>query len=256
MLAAVSRDESSLSGGISSSKWTRRGTVVVEPLARLTASGSWIAIPCSSNNRKDCPKFARDYLSKPQIYTVISADGKGATIHAKPTTLSECFDYSGTGSYSGGVIANSAIAASSANMFGESEPLRPLSRQDASPILSLLAAEVPKKLDSIQYLRLFSMELEGKGFYVVQRPFAENPQYERRGLIFGIGDAEPHRFHFLHWKQNTEDESERVLGTIRLKSGHDFLITVVNDPESHFFRVYGIKGGHLALIYSGGGASC
>jgi hypothetical protein len=49
---------------------------------------------------------------------------------------------------------------------------------------------------------------------------------------------------------------ERVLGTIRLKSGRDFLITVVPDPESQSFRVYGIRDGHLALIYSGGGSSC
>jgi hypothetical protein len=60
----------------------------------------------------------------------------------------------------------------------------------------------------------------------------------------------------LHWKENTRDEEERLLGTIRLKRGREFLITVVTDPESHSFRVYGIRGGHLQLIYSGGGSSC
>jgi hypothetical protein len=60
----------------------------------------------------------------------------------------------------------------------------------------------------------------------------------------------------LHWKENTRDEEERLLGTIRLKSGREFLITVVTDPESQSFRVYGIRGGQLQLIYSGGGSSC
>ena len=68
--------------------------------------------------------------------------------------------------------------------------------------------------------------------------------------------VEPHRFHLLYWKQNTEDEDERLLGTIRLNSGHDFLITVVSDPEGHWYRVYGIRDGKLTQVYSGGGSSC
>jgi hypothetical protein len=47
-----------------------------------------------------------------------------------------------------------------------------------------------------------------------------------------------------------------VLGTIHMKSGRDFLITTVSDPDSQSFRVYGMVSGRLALIYSGGGSSC
>jgi hypothetical protein len=58
------------------------------------------------------------------------------------------------------------------------------------------------------------------------------------------------------YRNHEDDQDERVLETIRLKSGRDFLVTSVSDPESQFFRVYGIRGGHLVLIYSGGGSSC
>jgi hypothetical protein len=83
-------------------------------------------------------------------------------------------------------------------------------------------------------LRLSSVKLEGKELYVVQRAFTDIPEDERHSLVFGIGEVEPHPFHFLHWKQNTEDESETLLGTIHLKSGLDFLITTVSDPRIAF----------------------
>jgi hypothetical protein len=256
MLAAVSRNDSMLAGGISSGKWTGRGTVVVEPLARLTSSGLWIGLPCNSENQRNCLKFAHDYLSKPHVYTVVSSDGRGATVRSKATTLSECFDYSGTGTYSGAAIERSAIAASSTELFGDSDAVQPLDKEDALAVRTLLTELVPKKLDSTSDLRMFSVQLEGHELYIVQRSFSDAPEGERRKLVFGIGVVEPHRFHLLHWKQNSEDENERVLGTIRLRNGHDFLITVVNDPESHFFRVYGLRGGQVTIVYSGGGASC
>jgi hypothetical protein len=255
-LAAVSRDSSMLSGGFGPSKWTRRGTVLVEPLAFVTESGKWSNLPCSSLTQTNCLKFERDYLSKPHLYTVVSADGRGATVHAKPTTLDECFDFGGTGTYSNGVIEKSAIAASSTEVFAHSEPPKPPSKEDTLAVRTLLAELIPKKLDSTKYLRVFSAELEGHRFLIIQRAFTDGPEDERRNLIFGIGVVEPHRFHVLHWKQNTQDQDERVLGTIRLKTGRDFLITVVSDPESHFYRVYGIRDGQVTLIYSGGGSSC
>jgi len=43
---------------------------------------------------------------------------------------------------------------------------------------------------------------------------------------------------------------------IHLKSGRDFLITSINDPEGHTFHVYGLRNGKLVLVYSGGGSSC
>jgi len=55
-------------------------------------------------------------------------------------------------------------------------------------------------------------------------------------------------FRVLHWKRNSEQrEDERVLGTIHLQSGRDFLVTSVSDPESRSFRVYGIRDGCLAV---------
>jgi hypothetical protein len=109
MLAAVSRDDSMLEGGISSGRWTGKGSVFVEPLARLTQSGEWQSIPCDENQQNACRKFEREYLKKPHDYFVVSADGKGATVRAAPTSLGDCFEYSGTGSYSG-VNISSAIA--------------------------------------------------------------------------------------------------------------------------------------------------
>jgi hypothetical protein len=256
MLAAVSRDQSMLSGGIASSKWTGRGTVVVEPLARMTPLGQWVDLPCSSKNQKNCLKFARDYLSKVHLYTVVSADGKGATIHSAPTTLSECYDYSGTGTYSGAPITKSAIAASSADFFAESTPPQPLDQEETATLRKALAMLTPKKLDSTMDLRFFRLRLEGQDMFVVQRAFADMTAHGTGRFIFTIGTMDQSRFQILHWNQNTEDEEESVLGTIRLKSGREFLVTVVSDPESHFFRVYGVRAGRLALIYSGGGSSC
>lgn len=256
MLAAVSRDEDLLRGGIGPRKWTGRGTVGVEPLAFVTEAGEWSSIPCSTDNQKSCLKFQREYLSKSHDYTVVGPDGKGATVRSKPTTLSECFDYGGAGTYSGGAIEKSTIAASSTEMFTDSEAAHPVGREDALFIRKLLTALVPKKLDSPDGVRVLSVDLEDKELYVLQRAFEDTPDGGHRFLIFGIGVVEPHRLHLLYWKENTADENERVLGTIRLKSGRDFLITVVSDPESHSYHVYGIRDGKLTLIYAGGGSSC
>jgi hypothetical protein len=258
MLAAASRDESMLAGGIGSAKWTGRGTVVVEPLARLTPSGEWKSLPCATGDRKSCLKFEREYLSKPHAYVVITPDGKGATISAAPTTLSECYDFGGTGTYSGAPVARSAIAASSDQLFAASTPPRSLGEEEGTAVRKALASLVPKQLDSTQQLRIFALRLEGHDVLVVQRAYADiaTPQDERPKFIFALGTINQGSFNVLHWKQNTEDEEERLLGTICLKSGREFLISVVSDPESHSFRVYGIRDGHLALIYSGGGSSC
>lgn len=258
LVAAVSRDGCMFCGGIGPGRRIGPGTVVVEPLGYLTQSGEWKTLPCGKDRPKTCPKFAREYLSKPHTYTVVSADGQGATIQAAPTTLSECRDYSGPGTYSGATIANSAIAASSADLFAEAAPLRLVSGEKARPISNALGRLVPQKLDSIQWLRVFSFRLEGRDLLVAQRSYADIAAHTgaRYDFVFAVGTMDQGRFHILHWKKNTEDEEERVLGTIRLKSGRDFLITTANDPESQWFRVYGIRDGHLALIYSGGGSSC
>jgi hypothetical protein len=258
MLVAVSRIESMLSGGIGSDKWTGRGTVVVEPLARLTSSGEWKSLSCTIGTERDCRNFEREYLRKPHSYIVVSSDGRGASVHAAPTSLSECHDFSGRGTYSGANLARSAIAASSNEFFTDSIPPRHLGDEERAAALTALHALIPRGLDSVQDLRLLAVRLEEHDMLVIERAFADIPS-KRTGqekFIFAIGTISQGRFEVLQWKQNTEDEEERVLGSIRLLSGREFLITVVSDPESHSYRVYGIRGGRLTLVYSGGGSGC
>jgi hypothetical protein len=188
---------------------------------------------------------------------VISADGKGATVHAAPTTLSECYSYSGTGTYSGAPVTGSAIAASSLDFFGDALPPQRVDQKEGTAIRQALARLVPGRLDSTEHLRLFALRLEGQDMIVVERAFADVAAASGRfELIFALGTMSRGRFQILHWKGNSEDEQERVLGTIHLKNGRDFLVTVVRDPESQSFRVYGIRDGRLAMIFSGGGSSC
>ena len=257
VLAAVARDQSLLTGGIGPSNRLGQGKVAVEPLVLLSPSGEWKNVPCSSGTGKGCQKFARDYLSKPHSYTVVSTDGKGATIHAAPATLSECYDYVGKGTYSDGPIIDSAIASSSPDIFEDTEPSKNPDKHEVATIRRTLAVLVPKKLDSARRLRFIGVRLEGHDLMVVQRTYADlaNPD-ERAQFIFVIGAINQDRFQILHWKKNVVDEEESMLGTIRLKSGREFLITVTSDPESHGYRIYGFRDGKLTMVYSGGGSSC
>jgi hypothetical protein len=145
-------------------------------------------------------------------------------------------------------------------MFTTGPSARRLTTQEAEPIRKALSALIPAKLDSTKELRIYSLSLEGQDLLVVQRhyrDYATNPDADQHlRLIFAIGTMAQGHFHLLLWKKNIDDENELVLGTIHLKSGRDFLITTVTDPESQLFRVYGIKDGRLALVYSGGGAAC
>jgi hypothetical protein len=261
MLVAVSRDETMLTGGISSGKMLAPGKLGVEPLAWLTSAGEWKGFQCDEDNQEGCRRFEKEYLSKPHTYTVISADGRGATVKAAPTTLDECFGYTGNGTYSDASIGGTAIAADSTNIFTTGPSARRLTGKEIEPIRMALSKLVPTKLDSIEELRIYSLDLEGQDFFVVQRAFqdyASKPghQEDRLKLIFAIGTMEQGRFHLLQWKRNIEDENELVLGTIHLNNGRDFLITTVSDPESQSFRVYGIKDGQLKMVYAGGGSSC
>jgi hypothetical protein len=264
MIAAVSRDKSALMGGLGPSVWTSRGTVAIESFGHLTPSGKWSDLPCSIHTfdipggQKRCLEFAHRYLSKPHVYEVVSSNGKGAVVHAAPTNLSECYNYSTTGTYSGVAIRNFAIAASSATYFAESVPPRPLSQAESVTVYKALKALTPKKLDTIKKLSLFEVRLEGHKMIVIQRTFPDvaKETEEDYNLIFGIGNLDKGRFHILYWKHTVVPEQETTLGTIALKNGRQFLVTSVSDPEGHWYRVYGIRAGHLALIYTGGGASC
>jgi hypothetical protein len=261
MLAAVSHDTRMRGTGLGEE--TEKGAAYVEPLARLTPSGEWRSLPCfadrdgknSADQQNACSQFEKEYLSKPHIYTVVSAEGRGATINAAPVRLSECFDYTGKGTYSGAEIRMPAIAASSTDFFSDSPPPQLLHDAAAMPVLKAFAAAVPGGLDSSSNLTVFSLRLEGQDLALVQRNYSE-PAGKSFKLIFAIGTADRGQFHLLHWKQNTDDEDESVLGTVHLTNGRDFLITTVTDPEGQWFRVYSIRQGKLAMVYSGGGSSC
>lgn len=261
VLAAVSRDGSLLTGGIGTGKKHVSGVLDVEPLAMLSASGEWAGFNCDAEHESGCRKFEKDYLSKPHEYTIVSADGFGATVKAAPTRLDECYGYAGSGTYSGGSINSTALAASSTDVFTTGSPAHRLTLKESEPIRRALSTFVPSKFDSTEWLRIYTVQLEGQSFFVVQRAFqdyGDKPGYEtlRLKMIFAIGVMQGERFRILHWKEETDDENEVILGIIHLKSGRDFLITTVSDPESQSFRVYGIKSGQLTIVYAGGGSSC
>lgn len=263
MLAAVSRDDSVLSGGIGTGKLLGARMLTIEPMVWLTPEGKWKSIDCDPSRHKDCRKFEQTYLSKPHAYTIVSADGRGAMVNAAPATLSECFDYTGSGTYRGPSIRNTAIAASSTTMFTTGPAAERLTNQDAEQVRKALRVFVPAKFDSLKELQIYSLRLEGQDLLIVQKAyqdFASKPGYtppeDHLQFIFAIGAMAEGHFHLLHWKKNIEDENELVLGTIHLKNGRDYLITKVNDPESQLFRIYGLKNGRLRLVFSGGGASC
>jgi len=258
MIMAVSRDLYGFSGGIGPGRRGKPGTLDTEAVARVTGSGEWQALPCKSGTGEGCKRFAREYLAKRHTYTVISADGMGATVNSAPVSLSECYGYSGPGTYMGAVISNSAIAASSADLFESGVALGRVTPSEVPAIRKALRPLIPKQLDSIDDLRIMHLQLEGMGLLIVQRAYADNidPNNFTRKYIFMIGRIEQGRFHVLHRKQNVDDENQQVLGTIRMKNGREFLITTVSDPESQSFRIYGIRDGKLALVFSGGGSSC
>jgi hypothetical protein len=267
MVVAISRDQSVLLGGISSANLSKAGVVQVEVLAYVTPQGDWSDHACAKGGTKirakRCEAFARQYLGKPHRYTVVSADGRGAEVAAAPITLSECYNYTGTGTYTGAALHGTALASDTPDVFAIGSAVTRVSPAGAASINDALRALVPSMLDSIVELRLYRVELEGQQFIVVQRAFqdwASNPKYDTgQGalkMIFGIGKFDFGRVRLLHWKDNVEDLNEQVLGKVRFKSGKEFLITSLGDPESQTFHVYGIRDGKLALIYSGGGSSC
>jgi hypothetical protein len=260
VLAAVSRDDGILVGGIGLRRKLGPGNLSIEPLAKLDSSGAWRGFDCDGNHQDGCRKFEKEYLSKHHTYTIVSADGRGATVNAAPTRLDECFDYTGQGTYSGASIGGTAIAASSTELFTTGSSASRLTDHESAPIRKELSALIPSKFDSTEELRIYSVHLEGQSFFVIQRAFQDygyKPGYEmvRLRLIFAIGTMQQGRFRLLQWKENVDDENELVLGTIHLTNGRDFLITTVSDPESQSFRIYGISSGRLRVVYSGGGAS-
>jgi hypothetical protein len=268
MVVAVSRHSDIVSGGIGIGRQANHQEVYVEPIIWLTSAGDLKPIRCDEKHPQECSGFNKSYLKKPHTYTVISADGRGAQVNVDRMRLTpaddphDCFGYGGMGNSSGIPIADSAIASSSTEPFVDGEPARRLSEQETEPIRNSLAPLIPAKLDSLSHLRYYSLPLEGKNLIVVQRAYKDyvpasgrDPQ-KPMSLIFAIGTMQENHFHLLFWKKNTEDEDERILGVIHLRNGKDFLISEVSDPETYFFRIYGIRNGKLTLVFSGGGGGC
>jgi hypothetical protein len=265
MVVGVAHDASVMGGGISSSNFEAPGKAGVQPIAWLSPSGGWKKILCDESHSSECKDFDREYLSRPHTYTVVSADGKGAIVHIEKMALDdECFGIGGQGTFSGVPIRYAAVAAESTNLFATGDAARRLAEQEAEPVRKALAAAIGIKLDSTKELRVYSIEMEGQSLFVIQRAFqdfASKPNYKPNGspnfdLIFAIGTMNDGRFHLLHWKENTVDDNEQILGLIHLKNGRDFLVNTTSDPEGDSFRIYGIRNGILALIFEGGGGSC
>jgi hypothetical protein len=259
MVAGVSRDDNMFKGGIGSSKWTGSGTVAIEVIAWITPDGTWQKLPCDYADPVKCRRFAHEYLTRTHTYTVVSSDGRGARVVAAPASLSECYGYDGVGAYSGAAITTSAIAADSDDAFADAPTPTRLTRKREPLVWKGVQALIPQQIDSIKHLRVFALRLEGKPLIVVQRSFADyasDSESERLRLIFDIGQIGDRGLTLVHKKANTEDDDERILGTVRMKNGREFLITAVSDPESQSFRIYGIQDGNLKIVFSGGGASC
>ena len=91
--------------------------------------------------------------------------------------------------------------------------------------------------------------------------YADKPKYAPGShvnleFILAIGEMSEGHFHLIHWKENTGDDNEQILGLIHLKSGRDFLVDATSDPESNSFRIYGIRNAKLSIVFEGGGGSC
>jgi hypothetical protein len=254
-----------MGGGIGSSNFEAPGKANVQPIAWLTPFGEWKKIRCDPHHLNECKKFDREYLSKPHSYTVVSADGNGATVHIERMSLDdECFGYGGHGTFSGGDIRYAAVAAESTGIFSPGNPAKRLPDHVAETVRKALAATVGNKLDSTKELRVYSVEMEGHSFFVVQRAYqdyASKPDYKPNdspnfNFILAIGTMKDGRFQLLHWKENTGDDNEQILGLIHLKNGRDFLVNTTSDPEGDSFRIYGIHDEKLVLIFEGGGGGC
>jgi hypothetical protein len=266
MVAAVAHDDSVLTGGIGTGHLLAPGSVDVEPIAWLSPSGEWKAIRCDEKHPKECRRFNNEYLKRPHIYKVVSSDGLGATVRVGHMSLDdECFGYGGKGTVSGHSIHYAAVAASSEDIFTAGESARRLTNPQAAEIRTAFAETVGKKLDSSRELRVYAVQLDGQEFSVLQRAFqdyASKPEFAppnnvQLNFVFAIGKMEHPRFNLMAWKNEVEnDENEQILGTVHLKNGHDFLITTISDPETQFFRIYGIQQGKLTMVFSGGGGGC
>jgi hypothetical protein len=271
MIVSVARDTSvtgggiGSSGGISSSNFMQPAEAQVDPIAWLTPAGQWVDIECSETKSEACRRFDRNYLSKPHTYTVVSADGRGTSVAVPHMSLDdECFGFSGRGTVPPGAVRSAAVGAETSGLFADGPAASRIPEPEAAKVRAAFARRMGDKLDSTKELRVYALTLEGRNLIAIQRAFqdyADKPEYQppntsQFDLIFAIGEMATGDFRLLHWKENTGDENEQILGLIHLKSGRDFLVTTSSHPEGYFFSVYGIRDGKLAVLFHGGGGGC
>lgn len=265
MLLAVSRGDAILAGGISTGKYLPPGEVELEPIARISAAGNWQPLPCSDVSTGQaiaaCRQFARNYLSQTRAYTVVSPPGFGIPLQADPVRLGGCFEMDGTGNYAGSFMPYTAVAATNPSGFLPGQPPTLLTGDAYRSMLTAFSAISPLPAASLQGIRFLGIALNGRQLVIVQRSFADfagagPSDVATVEFVWAIGEMQGSRFHVLFWKRNLDEENEQVLSIIRLRSGKEFLVTVVNTPESQFFRVYGLQNGQVRLVFEGGGSSC
>ena len=266
LLTAVSRDDAVLAGGISTGIRSPEGIATIEPIAWLTPDGFWQDLPCNYQwvtdaDQARCRDFAAAFLSHSRQYTIVSADGFGATVQAPPSKLTHCNAYSVKGLYSGAKLRRTSLAASDPATFVPAQPLLPIEGQAYQRTLQAFVAVAPVHLDTLSGIRLYLLQAGGHRLIVVQRSFTDfasaTPSVVPHvKFVFAIGHIVQGRFHILFWKTNTQEENEQVLGAIHLKNGGEFLVTSINSSEAQFFRIYALRNDSVQMVFSGGGSSC
>jgi len=282
MVVAAERDTNVNASGTTYGELLEKGKVAVSPLAWLTPTGEWKPIECDDDHADACKNFDREYLKKPHTYSVISADGRGATVKVETMKLApqddpdSCFGYGGDGTYSGAPIAYATVAASSAELFTAGALPKRLSEAEADPIRKALASSYWEKLEEAVWvdwrtggakfestldLTISSIRVNGEELFIVKRDSEEertdlnNRKYELEP-VFAVGRMDQGRFDLLYWQKVEGDENERLLGVIYLRNRRTYLVDTVSDPEGQHFRVYGIHHGKVNLAFEGGGGGC
>lgn len=265
MVLAVAHDDSVIGGGISGSNFLPPGIAGVEPIAWITADGSWVRLECRYDKPEACKKFERSYLSQPHDYSVVSGDGYGTAVHVRRMDLyHDCFGIAGRGGFSAGSIRSAAVAAETSGLFTVGGSAHRLPDSEAAPMRKALAEAVGNKLDTTKELRVYALNLDGHNLFVFQRAFqdwASKPEYAPPAspefeMVFAFGSVIDGRLRVFYWKKNTTDDNEQILGVIHLRNGHDYLVSASSDPESNRYRVYGYRDGKLVIVFEGGGGSC
>ena len=233
--------------------------VPVELLAVVTASGNWIdpTLRCREEDNAGCKEFLEQYLNRAKDYTVLTLPGRGSTVHVEPVDkLDDCYDFWSTGTLSSGNTGDAAIASDHLALFDTSPAWQNASRSEIAIVRAGLLGLGPKKVKEFDGVQVRKIQIEGQMYFVAER---HSTTHRRYGIVFSIGRIEQGRFDLVRWNDEGGEDGDTVesaLGVIRLKNGREFLITTESDPEGQTFYAYGIRNGHLQIVFQGGGSSC